>query len=123
MWHLENGGKKEYEYGSRTMTDDDLEIGGRRGGTDIEGELCLRAGVAGANLCIGLAACLKPVRDGVWSAVSKGSTQAQQQSEAGGSTSEEEQRARRGLRLGRRLDQSCHGKPTTTCECATSSGG
>ena len=37
MWHLEDGGKKEYEYGSRTMTDDDLEIGGRRGGTAIEG--------------------------------------------------------------------------------------
>ena len=38
--------------------------------------------MAGADLCIGPAACLKPVRDGVGSAVSKRSTQAQQQSEA-----------------------------------------
>lgn len=68
------------------MTDDDLEIGRakqRVGTAKPRGEqLCLGAGVAEAYLRHGSAVCLNPVRGMRRSAVSKGSTQAQQQSEA-----------------------------------------
>ena len=61
------------------MTDDDLLRSAAEGVAQPRGGAALARGVAEADLCLGPAACLKPVRDGVGSAVSqKGSTQAQQ---------------------------------------------
>ena len=60
------------------MTDDDLLRSAAEGVAQPRGGAALARGVAEADLCLGPAACLKPVRDGVGSAKPKGSTQAQQ---------------------------------------------